>query len=87
MIFHHVPDQFLCLPDSIQNAVVAAVSSVFTPQVHFSVQLIQHLHGKIELLGARFPTAHIQMQIQILKMAVMLPDHFQFLLQFINRHL
>ena len=61
--------------DAGQDAVVAAVGSVFTGQVALRIQDVHHAHGQIQLLRAGLSSAHVQIQVHSLIVTV---EVFQF---------
>ena len=60
--FRHICQQFSCITDTIQNAIISAVNSVRTYQIHFTVQNIHQSITQIQLSFGRFTSGHIQFQ-------------------------
>ena len=58
---HHIRQKLLGLVDTGENAIVAAVSTVFAGQVIIAAEHIHHPHGKIQLLHAWLAPGHIQL--------------------------
>ena len=67
----HRCKECLCFRQSIQNPIVPAVQTVFSPIIAL-LQAIHHIHAQFQLCWCWLPSGHIQFQIFCLKLLVCL---------------
>ena len=82
----HPGHQFLRLGNTVGHTVVSCVGAVLRLHGGLRIQSVQKSHGQIKLLGGRFSSGHIQLQIPALIFLIFLHQIFLFRRQFLSRH-